>query len=142
MRGRGGSSCCAPPREAPDVTVVHGRQRRRAAARAPDRLERVDHGALPRRRSLKILHDAFGVERAFFTTVHAYTASSAWPTSPPRTRAAGGRRPRTSSRRRRDSAAMVMELLPELAGRRHGLAINVPVPNGSVVDLVCWHERR
>jgi glyceraldehyde 3-phosphate dehydrogenase len=34
-----------------------------------------------------------------------------------------------------------MELLPELAGRVTGLAMNVPVANGSVVDLVCWHER-
>ena len=34
-----------------------------------------------------------------------------------------------------------MELLPALKGKITGLAINVPVPNGSVVDLVCWHER-
>jgi len=34
-----------------------------------------------------------------------------------------------------------MGLLPELRGRLTGLAMNVPVPNGSVVDLVCWHER-
>jgi glyceraldehyde 3-phosphate dehydrogenase len=34
-----------------------------------------------------------------------------------------------------------MELLPELKGKITGLAMNVPVPNGSVVDLVCWHER-
>ena len=34
-----------------------------------------------------------------------------------------------------------MELLPELKGKLTGLAMNVPVPNGSVVDLVCWHKR-
>ena len=34
-----------------------------------------------------------------------------------------------------------MELIPELAGRLSGLALNVPVPNGSVVDLVCWHSQ-
>ena len=40
-----------------------------------------------------------------------------------------------------NAAEMLMELLPELAGKISGLAMNVPVPNGSVVDLVCWHER-
>ena len=39
------------------------------------------------------------------------------------------------------SPAMVVALLPELAGRLTGYAMNVPVSNGSVVDLVCWHER-
>ncbi len=36
---------------------------------------------------------------------------------------------------------MLAGLLPELAGRVSGYAMNVPVSNGSVVDLVCWHER-
>ena len=34
-----------------------------------------------------------------------------------------------------------MGLLPQLQGKLTGLAINVPVANGSVVDLVSWHER-
>jgi glyceraldehyde 3-phosphate dehydrogenase len=34
-----------------------------------------------------------------------------------------------------------MEILPDLEGRVTAHTINVPVPNGSVVDLVCWHER-
>ena len=40
-----------------------------------------------------------------------------------------------------NAAHMLMELMPELQGRINGQAISVPVPNGSVVDLVCWHER-
>src|SRR6266508_1290277 len=36
---------------------------------------------------------------------------------------------------------MVAELLPELAGKVTGYAINVPVRNGSVVALVCWYEK-
>ena len=36
---------------------------------------------------------------------------------------------------------MLLELLPELSGRLSGYAMNVPVSNGSVVDLVCWHEK-
>jgi glyceraldehyde 3-phosphate dehydrogenase len=36
---------------------------------------------------------------------------------------------------------MLEKVLPDLAGRLTGYAMNVPVVNGSVVDLVCWHER-
>ncbi|MGB6363376.1 MAG: type I glyceraldehyde-3-phosphate dehydrogenase, partial [Thermoanaerobaculia bacterium] len=32
-------------------------------------------------------------------------------------------------------------LIPELEGKVSGRAMNVPVPNGSCVDLVCWHEK-
>ena len=34
---------------------------------------------------------------------------------------------------------LIAELVPELAGKISGLAVNVPVPNGSIVDLTCWH---
>ena len=34
-----------------------------------------------------------------------------------------------------------MQLIPELKGRISAMAMNVPVPDGSVVDLVCWHDR-
>ena len=40
-----------------------------------------------------------------------------------------------------NAAQVIMSLLPEMRGKLEGLAINVPVANGSVVDLVCWHER-
>jgi glyceraldehyde 3-phosphate dehydrogenase len=36
---------------------------------------------------------------------------------------------------------MIAELLPALAPRLTGYAMNVPVSNGSVVDLVTWHEK-
>jgi glyceraldehyde 3-phosphate dehydrogenase len=36
---------------------------------------------------------------------------------------------------------MLVELLPGLEGRLSAFALNVPVHNGSAVDLVCWHER-
>jgi glyceraldehyde 3-phosphate dehydrogenase len=39
------------------------------------------------------------------------------------------------------SAEAAVEILPELAGRLTGYAMNVPVSNASVVDLVCWHEK-
>ena len=36
---------------------------------------------------------------------------------------------------------MITELLPALEGRISASSMNVPVPNGSVVDLVCWHDK-
>jgi glyceraldehyde 3-phosphate dehydrogenase len=36
---------------------------------------------------------------------------------------------------------MVSSLIPEIEGRISGGSMNVPVSNGSVVDLVCWHEK-
>src|SRR5260370_15740292 len=38
-------------------------------------------------------------------------------------------------------AEEVIAVLPELRGKMTGMALDVPVPNGSAVDLVCWHER-
>jgi glyceraldehyde 3-phosphate dehydrogenase len=40
-----------------------------------------------------------------------------------------------------NAAQVVTELIPDLAGRLTGASMNVPVPNGSVVDLVCWHKK-
>jgi len=40
-----------------------------------------------------------------------------------------------------NAVAMLMELIPALSGRLEGLAMNVPVPDGSCVDLVCRTER-
>jgi glyceraldehyde 3-phosphate dehydrogenase len=36
---------------------------------------------------------------------------------------------------------LIAELLPGVAGRLSGISMNVPVSNGSVVDLTCWHPR-
>src|SRR5260370_19261977 len=38
-------------------------------------------------------------------------------------------------------AEEVIAVLPELRGKLTGLALDVPVPNGSAVGMVCWHER-
>jgi glyceraldehyde 3-phosphate dehydrogenase len=40
-----------------------------------------------------------------------------------------------------NAARMVMQLIPGLEGRISGEAMNVPVPNGSCIDLVSWHEK-
>ena len=131
---------CSPPAEPPDITVVMGVNEDRLTPehRIVSNASCTAHAAAP---VLEILNGAFGIQRAFLTTVHAFTNQQRLadvPADDPRRGRAAGENiiPQETN-----SAEVVMDLLPELKGKITGLAINVPVPNGSVVDLVCWHER-
>jgi len=84
---------------------------------------------------LKVLDEAFGVEKASMTTVHAYTNDARLADVP-----------HEEIRRSRAAAeniipshtyapTLIQELLPKLQGKISGLAMNVPVPDGSVIDL-------
>ncbi len=83
----------------------------------------------------KVLHECFGIESALMTTVHAYTTDQRLLDAPHddfrRARAAAlSVVPSTTG------AATAMALvLPELKGKFHGMALRVPVPNVSLVDL-------
>jgi glyceraldehyde 3-phosphate dehydrogenase len=92
--------------------------------------------------ALKILNEAFGIRRALFTAVHSYTSQHRLADVP----AADKRRGRAAAEniipQESRSPAMLARVLPELAQKVTGYAMNVPVSNGSVVDLVCWHERK
>jgi glyceraldehyde 3-phosphate dehydrogenase len=89
---------------------------------------------------LKILAGAFGVERAFLTTVHAFTnqqrLADVPDDDPRRGRAAG----ENIIPQETHAAELLADLLPDLRGKITGYSMNVPVANGSVVDLVCWHK--
>jgi glyceraldehyde 3-phosphate dehydrogenase len=84
---------------------------------------------------VKVLHDAFGIERGYLTTVHAYTNDQnvldAPHKDPRRARAAGVNIIPTST----GAAKAVGLVLPELAGRLDGVALRVPVVDGSISDL-------
>jgi glyceraldehyde 3-phosphate dehydrogenase (phosphorylating) len=131
---------CAPPLEPPDATIVMGvndstlERRHRIVSNASSTV----HCLAP---VLQILDDAFGIERALFTTVHSYTSQHRLADVPAdemrRGRAAAENIIPQESR----SPAMLMDILPQLKGRIVGTAVAVPVRNGSCVDLVCWHER-
>jgi glyceraldehyde 3-phosphate dehydrogenase len=85
---------------------------------------------------VKVLDDAFGVERGYMTTVHAYTGDQRLVDSvhkdPRRARAAAVNIVPTST----GAARSTGEVLPHLAGRLDGMALRVPVPDGSMTDLV------
>ncbi len=85
----------------------------------------------------KIIDDAFGLEEGFITTVHAYTNDQRLADVPHkdfrRSRAAGENIIPTTT----GAARAVGKVLPRLKGKLDGLAMRVPVPDGSIVDLVC-----
>ena len=83
----------------------------------------------------KVLHDAFGVERGFMTTVHAYTGDQMLLDGPHK-----------DLRRARSAAVNIVptttgaaratgEVIPALAGKLDGVAVRVPVEDGSLTDL-------
>jgi glyceraldehyde 3-phosphate dehydrogenase len=131
---------CVPPREAPDLTVVMGvnDEQLRPEHRIVSNGSCTAHCAAP---VIRILQQAFGIRRAFLTTTHAYTNQQRLADVPAEDKRRGRAAAENIIPQDSNAAQVVMELLPELDGRISAMAMNVPVPNGSVVDLVCWHER-
>lgn len=131
---------CSPPADPPDLTAIVGVNDHllTRSHRIVSNASCTAHCVTP---LLSILDDAFGIERAFFTTVHAYTNEQRLADVPHEDARRGRAAAENIIPQESHSAALVMELVPELAGKVTGAAMNVPVPNGSVVDLVCWYRR-
>jgi glyceraldehyde 3-phosphate dehydrogenase len=85
----------------------------------------------------RVLDEAFGIEEAFMTTIHAYTndqrLADVAHEDLRRSRAAAENIIPTTT----GAARAVGKILPRLAGKIDGMAMRVPVPDGSVVDLSC-----
>ncbi len=90
---------------------------------------------------LKVLDDAFGVKRAMMTTVHAYTSDQPLADAT-----------RSDLRRSRSAVENIIpnetwapgyveQLMPKFKGKLEGIAFNVPVANGSSIDLTTELER-
>ena len=90
---------------------------------------------------VKVLHEKFGVEKGYMTTVHAYTNDQIILDSP-----------HSDLRRARSAAVSIIPtttgaaravglVLPELKGKMDGVAMRVPTPTGSIVDLVADLKR-
>jgi glyceraldehyde 3-phosphate dehydrogenase len=131
---------CAPPQDPPDITIVMGvnDDQLKPEHRIVSNGSCTAHCAAP---IIKILHEAFGIKRAFLSTVHAYTNQQRLADVPSEDKRRGRAAAENIIPQQTDAAQMVAKLIPELQGRISGGSMNVPVPNGSVVDLVCWHEK-
>ncbi len=84
---------------------------------------------------VKVLDDAFGVEKGLMTTVHAYTGDQSLHDAPhkdPRRARAAALSIIPTSTGAAQAAALA---LPQMEGRLNGMAMRVPVPDGSVTDL-------
>ena len=83
----------------------------------------------------KVLHDRFGIEKGLMTTIHAYTNDQRILDLPHkdlrRARAAAVSMIPTTT----GAAKAVALALPDLEGRLTGMAVRVPIPDGSMVDL-------
>ncbi len=90
---------------------------------------------------VKVLHDNFRIKRGFMTTIHAYTNDQRILDLPHkdlrRARAAAlSMIPTTTG-----AAKAISEVIPDMKGRLDGVAVRVPTPDGSLVDLVAEVEK-
>jgi len=90
----------------------------------------------------KVLHENFGIERGLVTTIHSYTNDQRILDLPHkdlrRARAAALSMIPTAT----GAARAISLVLPDLKGKLDGMAIRVPTPNVSVVDLVALLSRK
>jgi len=89
----------------------------------------------------KVLQEQFGIAHLFITTVHAYTASQSIMDKPTRHRRRGRAGALSMIPTTTGAARATALVLPELAGKLDGMAIRVPVPDGSVTDIVANLEK-
>jgi len=132
--GRAGKVLVSAPSKGADKTIVYGVNH--DSLTSADRI--VSNGSCTTNclsPVAKVLHDAVGIDRGFMTTIHSYTGDQ--PTLDTmhkdmyRARAAGMSMIPTST----GAARAVGLVLPALDGKLDGVAIRVPTPNVSVVDL-------
>ncbi|MEQ8789649.1 MAG: type I glyceraldehyde-3-phosphate dehydrogenase [Pirellulaceae bacterium] len=124
----------APAKDAPDLTCVLGVNDDKLTAdmKCVSNASCTTNCLAP---VAKVLNDTFGIESGLMTTVHAYTndqnVQDLPHKDPYRARAAAQNIIPTST----GAAKAVALVIPELKGKLTGIAMRVPVPTGSVVDL-------
>jgi glyceraldehyde 3-phosphate dehydrogenase len=131
----------APAKDAPDLTCVLGVNDNKLTAdmKCVSNASCTTNCLAP---LAKVLHEKFGIEKGLMTTVHAYTndqnVQDLPHKDPYRARAAAQNIIPTST----GAAKAVGEVIPELKGKLTGIALRVPVPTGSVVDLTAVMKRK
>lgn len=130
----------APAKDSPDLTVVLGVNDDQLTAehKCISNASCTTNCLAP---MAMVLHEKFGITAGLMTTVHAYTndqrVSDQFHSDPHRARAAALNIIPTST----GAAKAVGIVLPELDGKISGISLRVPVPSGSVTDLVATLEK-
>jgi glyceraldehyde 3-phosphate dehydrogenase len=131
------------PATDPDITLVLGVN---DDAYDPDRDHIISNASCTTNSvgpMAKLLLDNFGISEGFMTTIHAYTTEQQL-----QDQVAMTRKGKPDLRRMRSAASNIVPastgaakaiglVIPELQGKLDGMAMRVPVPDGSVTDLVC-----
>lgn len=123
------------PAKNPDITIVYGVNHKAYDPRAHNILSNASCTTNCLAPVVKVLQDRFGIESGLMTTVHSYTNDQRILDLPHkdlrRARAAAlSQIPTTTG-----AAKAIGEVIPELKGKLDGMAIRVPTPNVSLVDL-------
>jgi glyceraldehyde 3-phosphate dehydrogenase len=130
------------PAKGPDITVVMGVNHEKYDPATHKIISNASCTTNCLAPVAKILHEKFTIKKGWMTTVHAYTNDQQLLDLPHkdlrRARAAAlSIIPTTTG-----AASAVAEVLPELKGKLDGIAMRVPVPNVSVVDLAVLVEKK
>lgn len=86
---------------------------------------------------IKVLNDTFGVKRGFMTTVHAYTNDQRILDLPHKDLRRGRAAAVSTIPTTTGAAKAISEVIPEMAGKLDGIALRVPIPDGSITDFTC-----
>ncbi len=136
MRGSVKKVIFSAPATDPDVTIVMGVNEKTYDPKKHHVLSNASCTTNCLAPVVKVLHDSFGVEKGFMTTIHSYTNDQRILDQPHkdlrRARAAAVSQIPTTT----GAAKAVGLVLPELKGKIDGIAIRVPTANISLVDLV------
>jgi glyceraldehyde 3-phosphate dehydrogenase len=130
------------PAKKPDITVVMGVNSDKYEAGSHHIISNASCTTNCLAPVVKVLHESFGIRKGWMTTVHSYTNDQQLLDLPHkdlrRARAAAlSIIPTTTG-----AASAVGEVLPELKGKLDGIAMRVPTPNVSVVDLAALLDKK
>jgi glyceraldehyde 3-phosphate dehydrogenase len=123
------------PAKGPDLTVAYGINHDQYDPKKHHLISNASCTTNCLAPTAKVLLDSFGIERGLMTTVHSYTNDQRILDLPHedlrRARAAALSMIPTST----GAAKAIGDVLPQLKGKMHGVAVRVPTPNVSLVDL-------
>lgn len=131
---------CAPPSDEPDISVIYGVNHDRVTRehKILSNASCTAHCAAP---VLNTLHEAFGIDRAHITAVHAYTNVQRLADVPGDDMRMSRAAAENIVPSETNCAHVLDQVLPDLRGRVRASALRVPVPNGSIVDFTIWAKR-
>jgi glyceraldehyde 3-phosphate dehydrogenase len=136
LKGGAKKVLISAPAKNPDITIVPGVNLDKYDPKKHDVVSLASCTTNCVTPVVKVLHDSCTIKHGFMTTAHAYTSDQRLQDSPHsdlrRARAAALSIIPTST----GAAIAITEVIPELKGKVHGVALRVPVPDGSIVDFV------